>query len=122
MKPETERWIDMAAEDMGVAEAAWGLGYYPSCLFHCQQAIEKTLKAGLVEHGESVPKIHDLPALVHRLGLQIDREDLDFLGRLTEQYIPTRYGDARIEYPREVAENYFETTKRLHSWLLQQLS
>ena len=122
MKPETERWLEIAAEDMGVAEVAWEREYYASSLFHCQQAIEKVLKAGLVERGETVPKIHDLPDLVHRLGLTLDHQDMDFLGRLTEQYIPTRYGDVRVEYPRQVAENYLKTTKRLYSWLLQQPS
>jgi HEPN domain-containing protein len=122
MKPETGRWLEIARGDMGMAEAAWERELYSPCVFHCQQAIEKALKAGLVETGAVVPKIHDLVDLASRLKLDLDAEQKDFLGRLTEQYIPTRYGDVWIEHPRDVAENYLETTKRIFSWLLQQLS
>ncbi len=49
MKPETERWVARAAEDLGMADAAWEREYFSSCMFHCQQAVEKLLKAGLIE-------------------------------------------------------------------------
>jgi HEPN domain-containing protein len=121
MKPETERWVQLAHGDMQMAEAAWERELYSPCLFHCQQAIEKALKAGLVEAGAEVPKTHDLVGLAGRLKLNLDAEQKDFLGRLTEQYIPTRYGDVWVEYPRDVAENYFEAAKGMYAWLLQQL-
>ncbi len=45
-----------------------------------------------------------------------------FLGKLSEQYIPARYGDEWVEIPREEAENYYRRAKEFYSWLLQQLS
>ncbi|HEX8506239.1 MAG TPA: HEPN domain-containing protein [Hymenobacter sp.] len=39
--------------------------FYESIGFHCQQAAEKYLKAGLVMHGLPVPYTHDLARLVN---------------------------------------------------------
>ena len=122
MKPETERWLRRAAEDMGVADAAWERGYDSSCIYHCQQAIEKLLKARLIEKTGRYPKTHDLPSLAEGSSLDLSQEQSEFLGKLSEQYLPTRYGDEWIEMPRETAENYYRTSRDIYSWLLQQLS
>jgi len=122
MKPETERWLRRAAEDMGVADAAWERGYDSSCIYHCQQAIEKLLKAKLIEKTGRYPKTHDLPSLAEGSSLDLSQEQSEFLGKLSEQYLPTRYGDEWIEMPRETAENYYRTSRDIYSWLLQQLS
>jgi len=122
MKPQAEAWLKLAAEDMKMAEAAWGFQYYSACISHCEQAIEKVLKGGLVEKGIEFRKTHDLPVLVDKLGLILDAMDMNFLAKLTEQYLPSRYGDVHIEYSPEMAENYFVTTKRIYGWLLQRLS
>lgn len=42
--------------------------------FHCQQAIEKWLKAYLIKQGEEIRKIHDLTALV----IECEKYDPDF--------------------------------------------
>jgi HEPN domain-containing protein len=113
MKPETERWLALANEDIDLAEISWRRTYYSACVAHCQQAIEKVLKAALVERGIRFRKTHDLPELADLLGLDIASEDLDFLAKLTDQYLPSRYGDVHVEYPPEMAENYLESTKRI---------
>jgi len=122
MKPKTREWLARAAEDMAIADFAWESSFVPSCLFHLQQAIEKVLKAALIESTGDYPKTHDLPDLVARLGLDLSPEQMKLLRRLSEQYIPTRYADPWIEIPGDVADNYYRGTKELYSWLLQQLS
>ena len=122
MKPETEKWLKLSDEDIGMAESALGQAYFSSCVAHCEQAIEKILKAGLVENQVAFRKTHDLPELARLSGLNLDREQLDFLAKLTEQYLPSRYGDVHIEYSVETAENYYESTKDLYRWLRQQLA
>ena len=107
---------------MGVADAAWERGYDSSCIYHCQQAIEKLLKAKLIEKTGRYPKTHDLPSLAEGSSLDLSQEQSEFLGKLSEQYLPTRYGDEWIEMPRETAENYYRTSRDIYSWLLQQLS
>src|SRR5438045_7971466 len=76
MKTATREWIRCAEEDFDVAQAllrrrtktaANSIG------FHCQQCVEKLLKARLEEEGSVPPKTHDLVAL---LQLLLQREPL----------------------------------------------
>ena len=122
MKPETEKWLKLAGEDMKMSHAAWDLDIYAACVSHCEQAVEKVLKAGLVDKGVVFRKTHDLLELVQMLGLKLDADKMDFLAKLTDQYLPSRYGDVYVEYSREVAENYFESAKDLYQWLLRELT
>ena len=70
MKPATREWVRCAEEDFDVAgtllrrrtkTAANTIG------FHCQQCLEKYLKARLEEMGMNVPRTHDLVALLQLL-------------------------------------------------------
>ncbi len=70
MKPATREWVRCAEEDFDVAAAllrrrtrtaANSIG------FHTQQCVEKYFKARLEEAGLSVPKTHDLVALLQLL-------------------------------------------------------
>lgn len=40
-------------------------GRYDAICFHCQQCVEKYVKARLVEAGVNVPKTHELQVLLH---------------------------------------------------------
>jgi HEPN domain-containing protein len=68
MKPAAREWVRCAEEDFDVAAAllrrrtktaANSIG------FHCQQCVEKYLKARLEEAGGNAPKTHDLVALLN---------------------------------------------------------
>lgn len=71
MKAETRERVRCAEEDFDFASSQFrrrtkkptanGIG------FHCQQCVEKYLKARLVEAGLIVPKVHDLVLLLQRL-------------------------------------------------------
>jgi HEPN domain-containing protein len=70
MKAATREWVRCAEEDFDVANAllrrrtktaANSIG------FHCQQCVEKYLKARLEESSLKAPKTHDLIALVQLL-------------------------------------------------------
>ena len=67
MRAITAEWMAKAEEDFSVAV---GLSRrrrnrVPNVLcFHCQQCIEKYLKARLLEAGTVPPKTHDLPQLL----------------------------------------------------------
>jgi HEPN domain-containing protein len=68
MRAVTREWVGKAEEDFSVAA---GLSRRrknraPNVQsFHCQQCMEKYLKARLVEAGAVPPKTHDLPQLLH---------------------------------------------------------
>lgn len=69
MKLLTKNWVDKAEGDWKVALQQWKSPepVYDAICFHCQQCMEKYLKAILVEEGKEVPKTHDLAVLVERL-------------------------------------------------------
>lgn len=90
----------------------------------CHLALEKTLKAIAAEaQGRTPPKTHDLLYLVTLGSVKPDQEHLDFIGKLNNASIPTRYPEdlAKILaiYPKKVAEQYLEKTKEVMAWLNQ---
>ena len=67
MKTETREWVAKAEEDFVVAQrlVRWKKRQVSDAVcFHCQQCVEKYLKAHMVEAGVPFPKIHHLPALL----------------------------------------------------------
>jgi HEPN domain-containing protein len=71
MKPLTRDWVKKAENDFKVAALIlrWPQDRVPDAVcFHCQQCLEKYLKARLVEAGLSFPKSHDLFLLVNLTG------------------------------------------------------
>ena len=63
---EVKQWIALADNDLALAEhtakTMWPIPYEIVC-FHCQQFVEKYLKAFLVSKGHEPPYIHDLVRL-----------------------------------------------------------
>lgn len=71
MKADTKEWVRCAEEDFDVAAALFRRRTKRPATntigFHCQQCVEKYLKARLAEAGLGVPKVHDLVLLLQRL-------------------------------------------------------
>ena len=95
MKNATSEWLEFAAKDFQAArKLSDDSDLVNIVLFHCQQTIEKSLKALLSEYAGSVPRIHSvytlyekLPANIrHKLSIQI--EDLEIIDSI---YIDSRY-------------------------------
>ena len=91
----TAQWLKKAEDDLGTAQSLHGLKplYADQVCFHCQQAVEKYLKALLVELGLCVPKTHDLDHLLtslrpHHPSLRSLRRGLLFLN---DYAVETRY-------------------------------
>ncbi|HEY9868241.1 MAG TPA: HEPN domain-containing protein, partial [Candidatus Obscuribacterales bacterium] len=59
----TRDWIRVARDDLRIAELLLQQEMFDQCLFHCQQSVEKALKALLTWHDEPVPRSHALPDL-----------------------------------------------------------
>jgi len=122
VREQTRVWLDHAERDLTAAEQLLRIGQYPYLLFACQQAIEKTTKALIVEQtDEAPPKLHDLVALCHRAGVAVSRGREELLGELTYLYIDTRYPgmetDAAFVMDRENAEHYYSQTREVCRWL-----
>ncbi|MDH4082958.1 MAG: HEPN domain-containing protein [Nitrospira sp.] len=112
MNPDAERWRELAAYDLGTADAMLAAGRYLYVLFCCQQAIEKHLKGLIVERCDMFPpRTHDLTKLAHVAKIAPDNDQDMFLRTLTKYYIGTRY-------PEEVRTLADEATRELAARLL----
>jgi HEPN domain-containing protein len=71
MKADTQEWVRCVEEDFTMAQLAFrSRTRKPTANaigFHCQQCVEKYLKARLAEASLPVPKVHDLLLLLQRL-------------------------------------------------------
>jgi HEPN domain-containing protein len=98
MKKQVENWVLLADNDLYAAEIIFKDNYPLTNIvaFHCQQAIEKYLKAYLIEKDVSLLKTHDLIRLndmakeIKDLG--IDEKKLTVINEV--------YGESR--YPGEL--------------------
>ena len=121
MKPETERWVRRAEEDLRAAALALEHDLLSHCMFLNHEAIEKVLKAIWIdEKGEAAEKTHNLPYLAKELGLPLSGEQMEFLRKLYWELIPSRYPEGP-EPDRETVTWYHEQAKGLFSWLRQML-
>lgn len=92
MRSLPDEWLDKALADAEAArdllQLAKPVHADPVC-FHCQQAVEKTLKSLLVSHGQpEPPRVHDLVFLLDALRrLDVDvpalDEDVEYLDRFS---------------------------------------
>ncbi len=124
MKPEAADWLRSGETDLRAAELCLAEALYSPCVFHCQQALEKALKAVWIQRAaEGVPpRTHGLVALAEEAELSLRPAQAEFLDDLYNQYKPSRYPDVAIEYSREDAEHYYIKTQETLEWLQQQLS
>jgi HEPN domain-containing protein len=61
-------WLAKGDSDLSTAVlCASGTGPYDTGCFHCQQAVEKYLKAVLNRHGKVPPKTHNLRQLIQEI-------------------------------------------------------
>ena len=94
MKKQAENWIVLADKDLSAAEILIKYDYPLTNIvaFHCQQTIEKYLKAFLIEKDVPLIKTHDLIKLngmIKEIGdLYIDEEKLLIIN---EVYMESRY-------------------------------
>ena len=91
------------------------------CLFGCQQALEKLLKASVVEvTNQAPPRVHNLIRLaaLAELSLQADQEIL--LSKLSLEYIELRYPEELETIDemnhRAIAEEHLQQTEEFFRW------
>src|SRR5947208_13792803 len=95
MKPASREWVKKAEGDFETAAALIRRKKVlaDAVCFHCQQCVEKYLKARLEEAGQHVPKTHDCEALLNALlGLQpLWAPWKNALARLSDYAVRLRY-------------------------------
>lgn len=124
MRRDTENWLASADYDIETASHMLATGRYLYVVFMCHLALEKNLKAIAAEaQGRTPPKTHELLYLVTLGSVKLSQEHLDFVGKLNNASIPTRYPEDPAKtisvYPKEVTKQYLEKTKEVMEWLKQ---
>ncbi len=128
MKEEiVSRWIKKAHEDLRSAEYLIEMPEPPTGVicFHCQQAVEKYLKAYLTYLDVRAPKTHDLAALFE-LCLEKDQDlkflNLEGISALSFYAVSVRYPDELYMPPEEEAKEAYNIAKEVKEFILQKIS
>jgi HEPN domain-containing protein len=120
-----QEWVKFADEDLEAARVLFEAGRYASCAYHCQQALEKILKAGIAYKTKNRPLYtHNLRDLAAQLpDLSVPEQIGQTLRRVSPHYRASRYPGLADsgEYTRANVQRVFEQTKVAFEWFLTRL-
>lgn len=93
MKDETKKWLEYADENLASAKVLLDSELFNPCLQNAQQAVEKMLKALLIEFSIKFKKTHSINQLVtmlaeNHLDIDLTEEQQDLLDSI---YLPSKY-------------------------------
>ena len=118
-------WLRAARQDQVAAEELAERLPGVAC-FHCQQAVEKALKARIVRLAGDAPRYHllqDLMDELEELREPVPREIAGAARLLEKYYLPTRYpdaldgGDVSFAFSTKEAEAALETVASVIDWV-----
>ena len=124
-------WLEYADNDLKVARLLFAEGErrgfaYQAVVFHCHQAVEKMLKAKLIDANTMPPRIHDLPALAEKLLIEIPDKIAHEIEELNPHYLHPRYPDIKFlpsfhfSYNKKNVEHILAITEHICHWLKAQ--
>jgi len=118
-------WMHKAEHDLGMAELALENRpeYTDSICFHCQQAVEKYLKAYLVFLDIRFERKHNLGYLLDLINEKekVPEELYDLAENLEDYAVEARYPDDWTEIPLEEAQAAFSMAKQIKMFLLERI-
>jgi len=93
MKKDTKQWLEYADENLSSAKVLLDNGLFNPCLQNVQQAVEKMLKAVLVEFSIKFKRTHSTNELIimlaeNHLDIDLTEEERDLLDSI---YLPSKY-------------------------------
>ncbi|NOU16015.1 MAG: HEPN domain-containing protein [Bacteroidales bacterium] len=96
---EIKEWIEKADHDLGSAKIIYLHlpDYFDTIAFHCQQAVEKYIKAILVLNKIEFLRSHDLVYLLELLSRNIEIDEAKF----RKAFTLNNYG-VQIRYPNKI--------------------
>ena len=127
-KERADKWLDIVAEDLSVAEDLYKTGHWLYVGFMCHQVIEKTLKAyWCVCRDDDPPYLHDHKKIAQGCGLytKMSEDQLKFLDLIKPMNIEARYQEIKDEVARtlnrEKTAEILDQAKQIYSWILEML-
>lgn len=128
MTDKVAYWLNIADDDISVAEDMYKTGHWLYVAFMCHQAIEKTLKAyWSAKCDEAPPYIHDLVRLLSGCGLtdEISEDYLSFIDVMKPMNIEARYPSYKESVSqrlnKDACRRIIDTTKELQQWIKDRL-
>ena len=123
-----DEWIKYAKMDLAVARRELYLDEDESAIltpvvcFHCEQAVEKALKAFLIKHHIEFEKIHNLETLRKMCSeVDISFEPIEF-GELNYYGVSVRYPDGMVEMPSfKKAKELFELAEKITEFIFEKM-
>ncbi len=120
-----QKWLDKADRDLLAAkhELTFEDAVVESVCFHCQQAVEKYIKAYLIYLDIKFPKSHDIGLLfgvgeVKDPNLSKLKEDAD---SLTDYAVEVRYPDSLFEPSGDDAAEAYEVAQNIRDYIKSNL-
>ena len=120
-------WIDLAKEDVSIAEILHKGGKILYAGFMCHLAVEKALKARIEKNGETPLKIHNLIRLAELGGLlgAMTEEQAELLDSLNPLQIEARYPAYKQQMEElltpQQCSALIRQTKEILRWIENQL-
>jgi HEPN domain-containing protein/predicted nucleotidyltransferase len=104
MKDALRNWVDLAFEDLRQAQYLHDGEFYRGACLAAQQAVEKALKAELLNRGWELEKIHHIRRLIHlakEMGVQLrcEEDDVDFMDSIYRSRYPAEEGLLPLKAP-----------------------
>jgi HEPN domain-containing protein len=118
---DVRAWLDYAEADRRSAYNAMRADDYRDVAFHCQQVVEKLLKAVIVwQTGQRPPHLHNLWRLWQCISDIVCPSDVEeALAALNPHYFLSRYPGIGIEYDMVAARESVERMERVWQWLTE---
>ncbi len=119
MREETENWWKQANRDLESAKRIMELGEYHVCAFLSQQAVEKALKALLIDRTGNFPRIHDVVELSRRV--KAPSKITELCAMINPAYTSTRYPDVASDFDKGEVEDILKSAKEILEWTKKEL-
>jgi len=119
-------WTESSAYDVETGKSLLEAKKFPYALFFAHLAIEKLLKAIVVERtGEHAPYTHSLILLAHKAQISISEKMYERLAEFMEFHIEARYPDEKKSFYDKCTEEFtqqkFAELEEVYSWLMKEL-
>lgn len=118
-----EAWVRSAQEELDLACELYISKRYTHCLFFCQLALEKLLKALIVNKQNTYPlPIHKLARLAKIAGIKLTEKQTEDLNEITTFNIEARYDILKEQLYKKAdkifTEKYVNSTKLLFTYFV----
>jgi HEPN domain-containing protein len=122
-----KEWLRVAEIDRRAAKHLLDDGDYEVSVFHCQQAIEKLLKAVIVKQtSQRPPHTHEMRVLLERIvDPKIEEEIEQSTSRIGAYYVGSRYPLDAVDpdiFTKPLAESAVQEMEKLFQWFLHQIN